>query len=48
MVKSGKVSHPVAVRYGWRSWTNGTLFDTNLLPAMSFRTDKWNDAKQSE
>ncbi len=47
-VKSSKVREPVAVRYGWRSWTIGTLFDNFLLPATSFRTDDWNDARQSE
>jgi sialate O-acetylesterase len=47
-VKSDKVKNPVAVRYAWRSWVQGTLFDTNLLPASSFRTDNWDDAKQSK
>jgi sialate O-acetylesterase len=47
-VKSDKVASPVAVRYGWRNWTVGTLFDTFLLPASSFRTDSWDDAKQCE
>jgi sialate O-acetylesterase len=45
-VKSDKVSNPVAVRYAWRNWVTGTLYDTNLLPASSFRTDNWNDATQ--
>jgi sialate O-acetylesterase len=43
-VQSDRVKSPVAVRYGWRSWVRGTLFDTNLLPASSFRTDRWDDA----
>ena len=43
-VRSDKVKNPVAVRYAWHSWVKGTLFDTNLLPASSFRTDNWNDA----
>jgi len=47
-VKSNKVSSPVAVRYAWRDWTVGTLFDNFLLPASSFRSDNWDDAKQSE
>lgn len=47
-VKSYKVTDPVAVRYAWRSWVTGTLFDNFLLPATSFRTDNWNDAKQSD
>lgn len=48
LVKSDKVANPVAVRYAWRNWINGTLFDTNLLPASSFRTDNWNNATRSK
>lgn len=44
MVSSEKVPNPVAVRYAWRNWIEGTLFDTNLLPASSFRTDRWDEA----
>ncbi len=44
IVKSDKVLNPVAVRYAWRNWIIGTLYDTNLLPASSFRTDDWDDA----
>jgi sialate O-acetylesterase len=47
-VISEKVKEPVAARYAWRSWTTGTLFGTNMLPASSFRTDKWNDATRLE
>jgi sialate O-acetylesterase len=43
-VMSEKVPKPVAVRYAWRNWVIGTLYDTNLLPASSFRTDEWDDA----
>lgn len=43
-VKSANVPQPVAVRYCWRNWTVGTLYDTYLLPASSFRTDNWDDA----
>jgi len=43
-VISKKVPNPVAVRYAWRNWTVGTLYDINLLPASSFRTDKWEEA----
>ncbi len=46
LVKSDKVASPVAVRYAWKNWIRGTLFDTNLLPASSFRTDTWEDATQ--
>ncbi len=48
LVISEKVEEPVAVRYGWQNWINGTLYDTNLLPASSFRTDKWDDATRAE
>jgi sialate O-acetylesterase len=48
LVKSDKVPEPVAVRYAWRNWIEGTLFDTNLLPASSFRTDDWDDATQMD
>jgi sialate O-acetylesterase len=44
VVKSDRVPNPVAVRYAWKNWVVGTLYDTNLLPASSFRTDDWNDA----
>lgn len=43
-VKSDKVLNPKEVRYAWRNWVNGTLFDTSILPASSFRTDNWDDA----
>ena len=46
-VKTDKVKAPVAVRYAWRSWNVGTLFDTYMLPASSFRTDQWNDGKEA-
>ena len=47
LVKSDQVPEPVAVRYAWYNWIVGSLFDTNLLPASSFRTDNWDDAKRS-
>jgi sialate O-acetylesterase len=47
-VKSDRVPNPVAVRYAWRNWVTGTLYDTNLLPAPSFRTDDWEDATRFE
>ncbi len=46
LVKSDKVPNPRAVRYCWRNWIEGTLYDTNLLPSSSFRTDRWKDAKR--
>lgn len=47
-VKSDKVQEPVAVRYAFRSWVVGTLFNNYFLPATSFRTDNWTDAKQAD
>lgn len=41
IVSSKDVPEPVAVRYAWRNWVEGTLFDASLLPASSFRTDDW-------
>jgi len=46
LVISEMVSNPVAVRYAWRNWIIGTLYNTSLLPASSFRTDDWTDATQ--
>ncbi|AUP78538.1 sialate O-acetylesterase [Flavivirga eckloniae] len=43
---SDKVPNPVAIRYAWKNWIVGTLYDANLLPASSFRTDNWDDATQ--
>lgn len=44
LVANDKVLHPVAIRYCWNNWVTGTLLNTNLLPASSFRTDNWDDA----
>ena len=35
------VEEPVAVRYGFRNWTVGTLFNCYGIPAGPFRTDDW-------
>lgn len=48
LVRSEKVSTPVAVRYAWSNWIKGTLYDTNLLPASSFRTDDWDDTTRDD
>lgn len=45
-VKSDAVQNPVEVRYAWCNWIQGTLYDTNMIPASSFRTDSWDDATQ--
>lgn len=44
VVKSAAVPNPIAVRYAWRNWVEGSLLDTNLLPVSSFRTDNWDEA----
>ena len=43
-VISDDVPNPVAVRYAWRNWVVGTLYNAMLLPTSSFRTDNWDDA----
>ena len=40
-VKSDSVPEPVAVRYAFKNYVKGTLFDNFGLPASSFRTDNW-------
>lgn len=48
MVSSENVPEPVALRYAWRNWVNGTLYNTNLLPVSSFRTDNWSEAVRAK
>jgi sialate O-acetylesterase len=48
LVKSDRVEKPVAIRYAWQNWVIGSLYDTNLLPVSSFRTDDWSDATRFE
>ncbi len=40
-VWSSEVSQPVAVRYAFKNCEAGSLFNTEGLPASSFRTDTW-------
>jgi sialate O-acetylesterase len=40
-VSSNKVKEPVAVRYGWKNFLEGNLYNTQGLPASSFRSDSW-------
>lgn len=40
-VHSDNVKQPVAVRYAFKAWTVGELYNTDGLPASSFRTDNW-------
>ncbi len=35
------ISEPVAVRFAWEDFTVGELYNTEGLPASSFRTDDW-------
>ncbi|WPR71381.1 sialate O-acetylesterase [Flavobacterium sp. NG2] len=35
------VAKPVAVRYAWKNFVEGSLFNTAGFPASSFRTDNW-------
>ncbi len=42
LVWSDDVSNPVAVRYAFENCIIGTLFNTQGIPAASFRTDNWN------
>lgn len=45
-VTSEEVCAPVAVRYCFRNWSTGTLFNAYGIPALPFRTDNWNDLKE--
>ena len=40
-VQSDDVKNPVHVRYGWKNYLKGNLFNTKGLPASSFRSDSW-------
>ncbi|MFR9634047.1 MAG: sialate O-acetylesterase [Rikenellaceae bacterium] len=41
IVYSKQVPHPVAVRYAFRNYVEGDLYNTYGLPLSSFRTDNW-------
>lgn len=41
LISSNAIKAPVAVRYGWSNWVDGSLFNGAGLPASSFRTDDW-------
>jgi sialate O-acetylesterase len=38
---SPSVAEPVAIRYAFKDFLTGDLFNTEGLPASSFRTDTW-------
>lgn len=40
-VSSSNVKKPVAVRYAFKAWVEGDLYNADGLPASSFRTDDW-------
>lgn len=40
-VWSDSVKNPVSVRYAFKNWVQGCLYNTQGLPASSFRTDDW-------
>jgi len=40
-VQSDQVLRPVAVRYAFKDWVIGNLYNTEGFPASSFRTDNW-------
>ena len=42
VVKCPEVAEPAAVRYCFRNWCEGTLFNNYGIPAGPFRTDDWN------
>ena len=42
-VTSEDVQNPVAVRYCFRNWGKGTVFNAFGIPLLPFRTDNWDD-----
>lgn len=45
-VSSDEVPTPVAVRYCFRNWCVGSVFNNFGVPASPFRTDNWDDIEQ--
>lgn len=41
VVWNDKVKNPVSVRYAFKNWVQGSLYNIQGLPASSFRTDDW-------
>lgn len=41
IVQSNQVLKPSAVRYAYKEWVTGELYNNDGLPASSFRTDNW-------
>ena len=45
-VTSDAVTAPVAVRYCFRNWGVGTIYNAFGIPVLPFRTDNWDDLKE--
>ena len=45
-VVSEEVPKPVAVRYCFRNWATGALYNAYGIPALPFRTDDWDDLER--
>ena len=41
IVSAPEVPNPVAVRYCFKNWAVGTLYNTYGIPALPFRSDDW-------
>lgn len=41
VVQSDQVKKPLSVRYAFKNWVQGDLYNKDGLPASSFRTDTW-------
>jgi sialate O-acetylesterase len=48
LLNSPKVKNPVAVRYNWANNANASIFNTQGLPALPFRTDDWDEVFYAE
>lgn len=46
VVKCDEVAQPVAIRYCFRNWCQGTVFNNFGIPAEPFRTDNWDDLEK--
>ncbi|MES2276181.1 MAG: sialate O-acetylesterase [Bacteroidota bacterium] len=45
ILQSDQVSNPVAVRYAFKEFVVGELYNNDGIPASSFRTDTWDDVR---
>ena len=45
-VTCDEVPNPVAVRYCFRNWGEGTLWNSDGIPLLPFRTDAWDDLEE--